>query len=836
MKQLVHQLKSGEVQVLELPEPTMPPACLLVRTYYSLISAGTEGGTVRAARKGLLGKAMERPQQVKQVLDVLRQQGLVQAYRAVMKKLDAYSPLGYSCAGVVISVGDGVNGFAVGDRVACAGGEYANHAEIVAVPVNLCVKLPVDADLKKAAYNTLGAIALQGIRQADLRLGESCAVIGLGLIGQLTGLMLRAAGVRVAGVDVDPAAVAVASAHCAGLAMVRNTDGIEGQILEFTGGLGVDAVIITAGTDSLDPVNFAGAICRKKGRVVVVGAVPTGFDRDPHYYRKELDLRMSCSYGPGRYDPRYEEQGLDYPAAYVRWTEKRNMEAFQELAHSGKIDLDYLTTHEFPLEQAPAAYDLILRREEPFLGVVLRYDTARTIERRPIEVAPPPAPGQVNLAFVGAGNYAQGNLLPNLVSGDPAVTRQGVFDMSGPTARRVAERFGFSFCAAAEADILDNPAVNTVFVATRHDSHAAYVLKALRAGKNVFVEKPLALNERELEAIEALYLGEPTEHRTSNIEHRTSNEKPQSANLNQNHEPHEPHQPVSNTQSAIREQNHEIHETHETGRNPQSAIRNSQLDESQASSPESPNPQSAIRNPQSGGPLVTDARTTRPLLMVGYNRRFAPLAQQLKDSLRPGPLAMLYRVNAGAIPADHWIQDPAVGGGRVVGEVCHFVDFLTFLCGAVPVRVQAAALSEPAGLADTLTIQLEFANGSIGTIAYLANGSKALFKEYVEVHQHGTSVVLTDFKRLELYGGRRVKRAKLVSQDKGQRPMIRAFLDAVKEGQPAPIPAAELFAVTRATFRILESVRTRTVVAVAVPSADSHSADHPAKDPGHPAD
>jgi polar amino acid transport system substrate-binding protein len=763
MKQLVQQLRSGEMQVLETPAPLGEAGNVLVQVHFSLISAGTEGGTVRTARKGLLGKAMERPQQVKQVLDVLRQQGPVQAYRAVMKKLDAYSPLGYSCAGVVLAAGAGVAGFAAGDRVACAGGGYANHAEIVAVPANLCVKLPPDADLRRAAYNTLGAIALQGIRQADVRLGESCAVIGLGLIGQLTGLMLQAAGVRVAGVDVDPAAVAAAAAHSADLAVVRDTAGLEGQIMDFSGGMGVDAVIITAGTDSLDPVNFAGAVCRKKGRVVVVGAVPTGFDRDPHYYRKELELRMSCSYGPGRYDPRYEEQGVDYPPAYVRWTEQRNMAAFQELVHYGKIDLDYLTTHEFPLDEAPAAYDLILERREPVLGVVIRYDTGHTPDRAPIPVAPPPAAGRVGIAFVGAGNYAQGNLLPNLPD-DPAVARHGVFDASGPVARRVAERFGFSFCAGEIREVLERPEINTVCIATRHDSHADYVLQALRAGKHVFVEKPLALNDAELESIEA-FLIDPASRGTGDGRRETGDGNQESENAN--------HQ-----RSTL---------------NPQLSTLNS--------------PTSL--EPRASSPL--------PLLMVGFNRRFSPLARQLKESLRPGPMAMLYRVNAGAIPADHWIQDPAVGGGRIVGEACHFIDFLTFLCGALPVRVHAAALPDPAGHGDTLHVNLEFADGSVGTVAYLANGARSLAKEYVEVHQHGTTAVLGDFKWLELHGGRAVRRTKRLAQDKGQRAMLAAFLEAVKDGRPSPISLAELLAVTRATFRALDSARARAALAVGPP-------------------
>jgi threonine dehydrogenase-like Zn-dependent dehydrogenase len=414
MEQVTQQLKSGEIVVQELPWPQTGSRMILVRNHFSLISAGTEGATAKTARKSLIGKARERPQQVRQVLDALRKQGPVQTYRAVMKKLDAYSPVGYSCAGEVIEVGSPVEDLAVGDKVACAGAGYANHAEIVCVPRNLCVRLPEEADLKRACYNTLGAIALQGIRQADLRLGESCVVVGLGLLGQLTCLMLQASGVRTFGIDIDGNAVDVASKHCCDAAWARQSPGLSQKIESHTGGLGADAVIITAGTSSLDPINSAGELARKRGRVIVVGAVPTGFDREPYWYKKELELRMSCSYGPGRYDPEYEEKGTDYPPAYVRWTENRNMQAFQELVHRGKIDLDYLTTHEFRLEDAPRAYDMVVSHSEPFLGIVLKYDVQKPMVRRRVEVRPAQAQGQVNIAFVGAGSYAQQNLLPNI--------------------------------------------------------------------------------------------------------------------------------------------------------------------------------------------------------------------------------------------------------------------------------------------------------------------------------------------------------------------------------------------------------------------------------------
>ncbi|MBK1655001.1 bi-domain-containing oxidoreductase [Allochromatium vinosum] len=716
MNQLTQKLKSGDMNILSLPPPACSAGFVLVRNHYSLISAGTEASTVKTARASLLQKARERPQQVRQVLEVLRAQGPVQTYRAVMKKLDAYSPLGYSSSGEVIEVGAGVSGFAVGDRVACAGAGYANHAEVIAVPVNLCVRLPDDANLKAAAYNTLGAIALQGIRQADLRLGESCLVIGLGLIGQLTGLMLRASGVRVVGVDVDPAAVETARRHGVDLALERSAPGIADQIARFSGGLGVDAVIITAGSSSLDPVNFAGEAARKKGRVVVVGAVPTGFDRDPHYYRKELELRMSCSYGPGRYDLDYEEKGLDYPAAYVRWTENRNMAAFQDLIHRGRIDLAYLTTHEVPLEEAPQAYDMIVSRSEPFLGVIIRYDIEKSLEAGRVAVQPvgkvKPL-GKVNLAFIGAGSYAQGHLLPNLPRNDRDVICRGVMSSTGTTSKRVAERFGFEFCTAEARDILESETVDTVFIATRHDSHGEYALHALRAGKHVFVEKPLALTLAALDAIRAVCLERPD---------------------------------------------------------------------------------------------LT--------LLVGFNRRFAPLAVTLKQRLGGGPMAMLYRVNAGAIPADHWIQDPEIGGGRIIGEVCHFIDLMTFLCGALPVTVYSTALPDPGHLHDTVSIHVTFADGSMGTVAYFANGAKTLNKEYLEVYQSGLTAVLDDFRTLTIHGSGKPEQHTLNSQNKGQAAMIARFLASLKTGQAAPIPLDEIYSVSLATFAAERSLRERLPVSL----------------------
>ena len=709
MDQLTQKLSNGEMTIQELPMPASAPGMVIVRNHYSLISAGTESSTVKSARKSLFAKAKERPKDVKMVLDMLVKQGPVQTYRAVMKKLDAYSPLGYSSAGEVIEVGEGVAEFSVGDLVACAGAGYANHAEIVSVPANLCVKLPRNADLKLASYNTLGAIALQGIRQADLRLGESCAVIGLGLLGQLTCLMLRASGVQAFGIDVDASAVQTAKDHCADAAWVRDDASLVPGIMFKTGGLGVDAVIITAGTSSLDPINFAGEIARKKGRVVVVGAVPTGFDRDPYYYRKELELRMSCSYGPGRYDLGYEEKGEDYPAAYVRWTENRNMQAFQQLIHSGKIPLDYITSHEFSLDDASKAYNMIVGRTEPFLGVVLKYDVSKPIDRKPIFVRQTvPASPKVGIAFIGAGSYAQGNLLPNIPKSD-GVACLGVMTNTGTTSKRVAEKFNFAFCTSNESDLLDHKDVNTIFIATRHDSHACYALEGLKRGKNVFVEKPLCLVPGELDEIE-----------------------------------------------------------------------------------------------QSCREMLE--RGNAPRLMVGFNRRFAPFALSMKKRFGGAPMSMIYRVNAGSIPKDNWIQDPEIGGGRMIGEGCHFIDFLTWLCGSLPKSVYAAAIPDPDGLNDTISITLKFENGSIGTVHYFANGSKELPKEYVEVYQAGQAARLDDFKRLEIYGKGKPVIEKSMTQNKGQAAMMTAFVESIRAGNACPIRSDEIFAVTRACFAVAESL------------------------------
>ena len=762
MELLAQKLLDGKMAVEEVPVPLLGAGMILVRNHYSLVSPGTEGTTVKSARKSLLAKAKERPKEAKAVLEMFRRQGAVATYRAVMKKLDAYSPLGYSCAGEAIAIGEGVKGFAVGDLVACAGVGYANHAEIVAVPENLCVKLRPDADLRAAAFNTLGAIALQGLRQADLRLGESCAIIGLGLLGRLAAELAKASGLRTFGVDVDGAAVESARLGNACEAVWRRDDpALVSEIFARTDGLGVDAVIIAAGTSSLDPVNFAGEIARKRGRVVMLGAAPAGFDRDPFYYRKELELRMSCSYGPGRYDAGYEERGEEYPAAYVRWTENRNMAAFQELLAQKKVNVESLATHEFPFEESPKAYDLILKREEPFLGVLLKYDVKKNADFSPIcvfeskdarikqdktiaKVASDKENTEavrkdatsvserflvrtlpestLGVGFIGAGSYAQGNILPNLPKRSD-ISRVAVLTSGGATSKRVAEKFQFKYCVSKLDDVFQNADVDLVFVATRHDSHAKYTSEALKNGKNVFVEKPLCLTLDELAEIRQA-LGE-------NVEGKK-------------------------------------------------------------------------------GDGVKAEKRTFPTLTVGFNRRFAPLAVEMKRKLTVGaPTSAIYRVNAGAIPKDSWIQDVKLGGGRVLGEVCHFVDFLSWLNSSLPCAVFATATPDSDALNDVLSVSLRFENGSIGTIHYFANGAKGLAKERVEVFQGGTTRILDDFCRLETFaatGGRQIKKSR---QNKGQKEMLAALFDALAKGDEGPIPVRDSLRVTLACFAILESLKTR---------------------------
>jgi polar amino acid transport system substrate-binding protein len=673
---------------------------VLVRNHYSIISAGTEGKTVKDARLGYVGKAMARKDEVKKVINTAKTIGLVDTYKLMMNKLDAPSALGYSCAGEVIAVADDITEFKIGDKVACAGAG-AVHAEVVTVPKNLCVKLADDVLLNEAAFTTLGAIALQGIRQADLQLGESCAVIGLGLLGQLTIQMLNAAGVQSIGIDIDKNMVALAQELGASHALERNTEGVENSIRELTKGYGVDAVIITAATSSTDPVDFAGELCRHKGKVIIVGSVPTGFKRAA-YYKKELELKMSCSYGPGRYDRDYEEAGIDYPYGYVRWTENRNMQAFADLLHHKKLNIAKLISHAFDFKEAPKAYQMIVDKTEAFIGILLKYDTEKklsaTVQLKSTQVVA----GKPNVGLIGAGSFANNVLLPALKEGCNLI---GLATGKPNNARNIADKYGFAYCTGNADELMTDKNINTIFIATRHDSHANYVMQALQNNKNVFTEKPLCLNERELEDIKAL------------------------------------------------------------------------------------------------------CQKSNSVLMLGFNRRFAPHIIKTKeffDKLNV-PLSINYRINAGTIAADHWVHDKKVGGGRIVGEVCHFIDLLTFLTHSKIKSLTANAMKDVDQLSDTLIINLQFENGSIGNISYFSNGNKNLEKEYLEIFGAGQVITIHDFKEMEIYGSNK-KTDSLSKQDKGHKQEVSSFLNALEQGKLCPVSFEEIYHSMLCTFKVEESI------------------------------
>ncbi len=716
MKQVFLSKGKGAV-VEDIPAPVVRDGGLLVRTVFSLISPGTEKASLAAGDQGILQKAAGRPDLVKKIFESLYREGLGATYQKVVSKLSELTPVGYSSSGIVEEVGAGVEGIARGDRVACAGAGYASHAQIVFVPKNLCVRAPDGMDLDQAAFATLGAIALQGVRQSGLVLGEGAAVIGLGLVGLLTVQILRAGGIRVLGLDITEDRVALARELGAEAGAVTGRDDPAGAAKGFTRGQGVDAVSITAATPSSEPVDVAGALCRDRGRVVVVGDVGMQVPRGV-YYGKELTLSVSRSYGPGRYDPRYEEGGIDYPPGYVRWTERRNMEEFLALVSERKVNVTRLISHRFPLEEAPRAYDLLSGKSgEPFLGILLTYNPAeRAAPRVQLKAPAPHAPREtLAVGFIGAGAFALGVLLPALKKIDRVLLR-GVANASGPSAKKAGERFGFEYCTGDYRDILNDTGVDAVFIGTRHGLHATLAMEGLRKGKAVFMEKPMALNATELTD------------------------------------------------------------------------------------------------------LMRAWRETGGRLMVGFNRRLSPLAVRMRDffSGRREPLQIIYRVNAGYLPGSHWVHDPREGGGRIVGEVCHFVDVLCYLTGSRPVRVFAESIG-PSGEAlsgDNVSATLRMADGSWGTIAYIARGDASVPKERIEAFSSGTAAVLTDYRELVLHREGREKKVS-AAQDKGHASEIKAFVDAVRGGGAMPLDAEESAFVTAATFCIVQSLTTGAPVDVA---------------------
>ena len=708
MKQIIQSYKTGEMWLAEVPAPLCKGKGAVVQTVASFVSAGTERMLAEFAKKGLIGKALQMPDQVKKVIRKMKTEGVFATLEKVQAKLDQPIPLGYSSAGVVIEAGRD-SGFNVGDRVACGGAGFANHAEFDYVPRNLMVKIPDGVSFEDASCATVGSIALQGVRQCEVNLGESVAVIGLGLMGILAVQMLKASGCRVVGFDPNPSRCKLAENLGCDRAV---SDNFVAECMSISGGFGVDAVLITAATHSDEPVTVAAEISRKKGRVVATGLVGMNLPRD-QYYKKEVDFRLSCSYGPGRYDPVYEEQGVDYPFGYVRWTEQRNMAAFLQLVAEGKVTPSKLVTHRFKFDDALDAYQVLLGiKKDPYLGIVLTYGAdemastnkiGRRVNLQPIK----PVDGNVGVSFVGAGNFAKGVLLPNLkrVVG---YSFRGVSTATGMSATDTAKKYGFTFAATDEKEVFNDAETNLVVVTTRHDLHASQIAAALEAGKYVFCEKPLCVTEEQL------------------------------------------------------------------------------------------------------GRLI-EKQSGLSRIMIGFNRRFSPHAKLLKEyfAKRALPLVMHYRVNAGAIPKDIWVQDPEVGGGRIVGEGCHFIDFMSYICGAPVAKVQAMCIKTTNGAEtpeDSISVNLQFADGSVGTLEYVALGDTTLPKEFCEIHGEGSTATMDNFCKT-VCSGKLGKRKLKGKQQKGFAEELAATIEAVKSGGAMPIPFDQILNVTKTTFAVLKAVK-----------------------------
>jgi len=828
MKQLLQSYRSGELELAEVATPTRTRAgWVLVRTAASLVSVGTEKYMLELARKSLLGKALARPDLVRQVIAKAQGEGILEAWRQTMGRLDTPVPLGYSSAGVVIDVGPNVEGFVVGDRVACAGSGYAGHAEVVSVPTNVCVKIPGGTtndqrpttndqrwiwrcvcrlsfvSFEEAAFVALGGIALEAVRMARVSLGETVVVIGLGLLGQIAVQLLNAAGCHVIGMDINPQKAEMALQDGAE-AVATDYPTLSSICRQRTANHGADAVIILAATPSNEPLEQAAELCRERGRIVATGLVGLEIPRKP-FYDKELELVVSRAWGPGLYDPHYTEKGLDYPLAYARWTAKRNMEEFLAQLAKGTVQVKHLITHRFPFDRALEAYELILEGKEPYIGVLLEYgrwkgeggkgkkeggkwkgEKGELLTQRKVwlkepvdsDTAPADQPPKsivhslfsilcspfsifhspsstvhspVGIGLIGAGQYARGTLLPALqkVKG---VRYIGVATATGLSGRHVGDKYGFEYCTTDYREPLEDEGIKAVFVLTRHGLHARFTTEALRAGKAVFVEKPLALNEEQLSAIVRAYwqAAGPSVAKPADSEIEASN--PQSATCTE--------------------------------------------------------PSRSIPNP--------------PFLMVGFNRRFAPTTRFVQEHLRGGTglLVAHCRCNAGYIPPDSWVHDPTQGGGRIIGEVCHFVDLIQALTGGLPVQVYvAAAGGSHADLHDNITVSLKLDNGSVGSIVYTAGGDKSFPREYVEVFGDGAVATVDNFKSASFtQAGRTSRKRGWFSVDRGHVNELRTFFRHLREGRPQPVPMREYVATTLATFAMERSIREGKPVKVDVDS------------------
>ena len=715
MKQVVLNLKGGDLTVKEVPIPTLKGNGVLVRNHYSVISAGTESGLVDLAEKSLIGKARARPDLAKKVIDKAKRDGPISAFQQAMGRLEQREPLGYSSAGTVIAVSDDINDIKIGDRIACAGAGYANHADVVFIPRNLCVKVPDNVDLKDACFTTVGAIAMQGIRNADVRVGENVVVVGLGLVGLITVHILKAAGCRVFGVDLDETKVKLAKEIGADAAFSRNSPNIEEKINQFTRGIGADVTIIAAATRSNDPVDFAANVTRERGKVVIVGLVGMDIPRE-EYYNKEIELRVSRSYGPGRYDRNYEEFGQDYPAAYVRWTENRNMESFVDLLAMKKFSMEKIITHEFSIENAPEAYEIIEQRK-PYLGIVLEYDVEKEIVDKVVLKNPEPAKGNNTpvVGVIGAGIFATSTLLPNLAKIN-GIKLKGLSAASGISCESVAKKYDFEYCTSDYHKIMSDPQINCVIAATRNSLHAPIVIEAIKNKKAILVEKPLALTEEKLQEITDTW------------------------------------------------QEHGGH------------------------------------------------------VMVGFNRRYSELGMKLRDFFkdRTQPMVAFYRVNAESIPLDHWIYDPSEGGGRIITECCHFIDFMQYVIGSNPTEVFAKKIGTQANSpedAENVSITISFEDGSVGTVIYTTHGDTSVSKEHAEFFADGMVGTITDFKNLELVkDGKKTKLARKLATEKGHKNELERFFEIIKQDESVGMESNVM--TTLATFRAVESINSRRLLKI----------------------
>lgn len=724
MRQILHDLRDGSIELTEVPRPIAKRGQLQIRTIYTLISAGTERMLVDFGKASLIDKARQQPDKVRLVLDKVKTDGLLPTLEAVRSKLDQPLAMGYCNVGTVLELGAGVTGFAIGDRVASNG----KHAEVVSVPVNLCAKVPRGVSDEEAAFTVIGAIALQGIRLLQPALGEAVVVTGLGLIGLMTVQLLRAHGCRVLGIDYGGEKLELAKYFGAEVVDLSAGQDPVSAAQVFSRSRGVDGVIITAATKSSEPVHQAALMCRKRGRIILVGMTGLELSR-ADFYEKELTFQVSCSYGPGRYDANYEEKGQDYPVGFVRWTEQRNFEAVLDMMADGRLDVKPLISHRFDIEQVDEAYQMV-SGSEPSLGILLKYPGAnekpdavlRNSTVRLAGTASVAGDGRVSVAFLGAGNYAAGVLIPAFKAAGARL--RTVASSGGVSGIHAGKKYGFEEVTTDTEKVFNDSAVNVVVIATRHDSHANFVLKAIQAGKHVFVEKPLCLTLEELDAIEVAY--RESFKFLSPILFPDGREWPDD------------------------------------------------FSDQDWSMP--------------------------PILMVGFNRRFAPQVRKMKALLAgvKEPKSFVMTVNAGVIPADHWTQDPAVGGGRIVGEACHFIDLLRFLAGNAITSCSRSAMDS--STEDTVSLQLNFADGSIGTIHYFANGNKSYPKERLEVFCAGRVLQLDNFRKLSGFGWSGFRKMNLWWQDKGQAACAAAFIKAIREGGPASIPIDEIIEVSRVSI------------------------------------